>query len=312
MAVAPALPWRKASKGVLRERLHRARVGRRHHARRARRWRRAQRGRAARVRLGRVRRQRPRCANSSSRRVPLVAPASRGGAACRDAPTAAWSCTSASWSSPSGSRRRCRSSNATSSGSSRVSRRRCAATTSPTSDPNTVKYPNRTSVRGVGARRSTTASTAPRSAPIRSPPRPSARRRCAAGCSTTCTSRSSPRRRSPGGTAVIGVVVTPLVNWLWGGGAIVAIGTGARARAGQTPPTDRTGVRTGHRRVDDRARIAGAGVRKRRVAPWIAAGVGLVLAFVIVVAATSDPAQSRIADSPLARSRRARLRRARS
>ncbi|MEY2399400.1 MAG: cytochrome c-type biosis protein CcmF [Actinomycetota bacterium] len=29
-----------------------------------------------------------------------------------------------------------------------------------------------------------------------------------------------------GGTAVIGVVVTPLVNWLWAGGAIIAIGTG--------------------------------------------------------------------------------------
>jgi len=31
---------------------------------------------------------------------------------------------------------------------------------------------------------------------------------------------------SRGGTAVIGVVVTPLVNWLWAGGAIIAIGTG--------------------------------------------------------------------------------------
>nr|MBA2608879.1 heme lyase CcmF/NrfE family subunit [Actinomycetota bacterium] len=30
---------------------------------------------------------------------------------------------------------------------------------------------------------------------------------------------------SKGGTAIIGVVVTPLVNWLWAGGAIIAIGT---------------------------------------------------------------------------------------
>jgi cytochrome c-type biogenesis protein CcmF len=30
---------------------------------------------------------------------------------------------------------------------------------------------------------------------------------------------------SPNGTAVIGVVVTPLVNWLWSGGAIIALGT---------------------------------------------------------------------------------------
>ncbi len=40
-------------------------------------------------------------------------------------------------------------------------------------------------------------------------------------------------------------------------------------------------------------------MRRRRVAPWIAGAVGLVLLGVIVVAATSDPAESRIADSPL-------------
>jgi cytochrome c-type biogenesis protein CcmF len=34
---------------------------------------------------------------------------------------------------------------------------------------------------------------------------------------------SAPTSRN--GTAIIGVVVTPLVNWLWGGGAIIAIGT---------------------------------------------------------------------------------------
>ena len=37
----------------------------------------------------------------------------------------------------------------------------------------------------------------------------------------------------------------------------------------------------------------------RRRAPWIAGAVALVLAFVIYVAATSQPAESRISDSPL-------------
>jgi cytochrome c biogenesis protein CcmG/thiol:disulfide interchange protein DsbE len=40
-------------------------------------------------------------------------------------------------------------------------------------------------------------------------------------------------------------------------------------------------------------------VRRRRVAPWIAAAVGAVVLFVVVVAAQSEPAESRIADSPL-------------
>jgi cytochrome c biogenesis protein CcmG/thiol:disulfide interchange protein DsbE len=40
-------------------------------------------------------------------------------------------------------------------------------------------------------------------------------------------------------------------------------------------------------------------MKRRRVAPWIAGGVALVLIFVIYVAATSKPAASRIADSPL-------------
>jgi cytochrome c-type biogenesis protein CcmH/NrfF len=40
-------------------------------------------------------------------------------------------------------------------------------------------------------------------------------------------------------------------------------------------------------------------MKRRRVAPWIAAAVGLVLLFVVIVAATSDPANERIADSPL-------------
>jgi cytochrome c biogenesis protein CcmG/thiol:disulfide interchange protein DsbE len=40
-------------------------------------------------------------------------------------------------------------------------------------------------------------------------------------------------------------------------------------------------------------------VKKRRVAPWIAAGVAIVLALVVYVAATAKPAEQRIADSPL-------------
>ncbi len=40
-------------------------------------------------------------------------------------------------------------------------------------------------------------------------------------------------------------------------------------------------------------------MKRRRVAPWIAAAVGLVLLGVVVVAAMSEPAQSRIARSPL-------------
>jgi len=40
-------------------------------------------------------------------------------------------------------------------------------------------------------------------------------------------------------------------------------------------------------------------MKRRRVAPWIAGAVGLVLLGVIVVAATSSPAKERIADSPL-------------
>ncbi|MEY2469082.1 MAG: cytochrome c biosis protein CcmG, thiol:disulfide interchange protein DsbE [Actinomycetota bacterium] len=40
-------------------------------------------------------------------------------------------------------------------------------------------------------------------------------------------------------------------------------------------------------------------MRRRRVAPWIAGAVGVVLLFVIVIAAMSDPAESRIATSPL-------------
>ena len=40
-------------------------------------------------------------------------------------------------------------------------------------------------------------------------------------------------------------------------------------------------------------------MKRRRVAPWIAGAVGVVLLFVIVIAAMSDPAESRIATSPL-------------
>jgi cytochrome c biogenesis protein CcmG/thiol:disulfide interchange protein DsbE len=40
-------------------------------------------------------------------------------------------------------------------------------------------------------------------------------------------------------------------------------------------------------------------LRRRRVAPWIAGAVAVVLVFVVVVAATSKPAKERIADSPL-------------
>ena len=40
-------------------------------------------------------------------------------------------------------------------------------------------------------------------------------------------------------------------------------------------------------------------MKRRRVAPWIAGATALVLVFVIYVAATSKPASSRIADSPL-------------
>jgi cytochrome c biogenesis protein CcmG/thiol:disulfide interchange protein DsbE len=40
-------------------------------------------------------------------------------------------------------------------------------------------------------------------------------------------------------------------------------------------------------------------MRRRRVAPWIAAAVGLVLIFVIVVAWNAKPAEQRVADSPL-------------
>jgi cytochrome c biogenesis protein CcmG, thiol:disulfide interchange protein DsbE len=39
--------------------------------------------------------------------------------------------------------------------------------------------------------------------------------------------------------------------------------------------------------------------RRRRVAPWIAGGVGLVLLAVVLVAATAKPAEQRVADSPL-------------
>lgn len=40
-------------------------------------------------------------------------------------------------------------------------------------------------------------------------------------------------------------------------------------------------------------------MRRRRVAPWIAGAVAIVLGLVIFVAATSEPAKERIADSPL-------------
>ncbi len=39
--------------------------------------------------------------------------------------------------------------------------------------------------------------------------------------------------------------------------------------------------------------------RHRRIAPWIAGAVGVVLLAVVVVAATAKPAQQRVADSPL-------------
>lgn len=38
---------------------------------------------------------------------------------------------------------------------------------------------------------------------------------------------------------------------------------------------------------------------KRRIAPWIAGVVGLVLAVVVFIAATSKPAEQRVSDSPL-------------
>lgn len=40
-------------------------------------------------------------------------------------------------------------------------------------------------------------------------------------------------------------------------------------------------------------------MKRRRIAPWIAGGVALVLAAVVIIAATSKPAEQRIADSPL-------------
>ena len=40
-------------------------------------------------------------------------------------------------------------------------------------------------------------------------------------------------------------------------------------------------------------------MKRRRVAPWIAGAVGLVLIAIIAIAATSSPATERIADSPL-------------
>ena len=40
-------------------------------------------------------------------------------------------------------------------------------------------------------------------------------------------------------------------------------------------------------------------MKRRRIAPWIAGGVALVLALVVYVAATATPAEQRIAKSPL-------------
>lgn len=40
-------------------------------------------------------------------------------------------------------------------------------------------------------------------------------------------------------------------------------------------------------------------MKRRRIAPWIAGGVALVLAAVVFVAATAKPAEQRVADSPL-------------
>ncbi len=56
---------------------------------------------------------------------------------------------------------------------------------------------------------------------------------------------AAPTRR--GDTAVIGVVVTPLVSWLWGGGAIIAIGTAlalvpGRRRRPTAPASEPTAV----------------------------------------------------------------------
>ena len=44
----------------------------------------------------------------------------------------------------------------------------------------------------------------------------------------------------PGGPAVVGIIVQPLVSWLWIGGAVIALGTLLAAWPGRRPrrPTE--------------------------------------------------------------------------
>jgi cytochrome c biogenesis protein CcmG/thiol:disulfide interchange protein DsbE len=51
--------------------------------------------------------------------------------------------------------------------------------------------------------------------------------------------------------------------------------------------------------VSEPVLINSGAVRKRRVAPWIALVVGLIVLAVVLVAASSKPAEERVAESPL-------------
>ncbi len=75
---------------------------------------------------------------------------------------------------------------------------------------------------------------------------------------------------TPGGRAVIGVIIEPLVSWIWIGGGVILVGTALAAWPGRkrTPPPGRGAQPGGDRRPPprDRCRTGGAGSWRDRAA----------------------------------------------
>ena len=139
------------------------------------------------------------------------------------------------------------------------------------------------------------------------------------------TSGSSPIENLPAGSVALGVVIEPLVAWLWAGGLLIGLGgllalvPGTRRRATDpvsapspmvtdvpAPPAGaaadggaRGDARTGRRPGRPPGRPGMSGRRRGHPARWLAGTVLLVLVVVGIVLATRTPQEATEVQSPL-------------